>query len=307
MSTETSYLTPPLVKAIYAYVDVVRVWVHVPLTDTDESYLREHCGSVHVWNKPMKYQPRWCKRIQLNQPSTTALSYLNMVTRGNHLINYVELALDLIADDAPGADALHQYLDMHLVQPWHGKQRPWSHVTSSYNSSKRWVRNNNVIYSSRPSKVTGEVHCCHLERRIATASAVRAAGITNLASLIGFDQAAFWEKRLQLRAIDLSKLGRAARKTKRRTPWTKTWTTPSGRTMTIDLDAMLGRQIARAAQRPGPDGNPVREIGCAQEIMDYCKDRWGLDIRRAVIKLDATPLLARTRVIVICTNPHLPS
>ena len=292
MSTGTAYLIPPPVKAIYAYVDVVRVWVHVPLTDADESYLREHCGSVHVWNKPMKYQPRWCKRIQLNQPSTTALSYLNMVTRGNHLINYVELALDLIADDAPGADALHQYLDMHLVQPWHGKQRPWSHVTSSYNSGKRWVRNTFATYSTRPPKSTSDMYCCHLEWRISKARTMRDVGITSLASLIGFDHRSFWEWRLQLRAIAYGKLGRAVQKTKRRKPRIQSSRAGKHTVMAIDQDEMLGRQIARAAQRRGPNaGNPVRDIGCVQEIMDYCKDRWGLGIGRAIIKLDATPFL----------------
>ena len=294
MSTDTPYLTPPPVHAVCTYIDVVRVWVRRPLKRAERRYLRKHFRPVYIKTKPMVYQRRWCQLIILGQPSVAALRYLHTVTGGVHLINYVELASDHITKDRRAADALHEYLDMHLYQPWHGKQRPWSHAKTSYHSGKRWVRNTFVIYSSRPSKVTGEP-CCKLERRISTASAVRAVGITNLASLIGFDQAAFWNKALQLRAIDFSKLGRVRRGTPRRTPWIKTSTTPSGRTMTIDQDAMLGRQIARAAQRPGPDGNPVREIGCAQEIMDYCKDRWGLDIRRAVIKLDATPLLAPTR------------
>ena len=286
MSSDHAEMTPPPVKAVCAYIDAVTVWVRVPLTDASESYLREHCGSVHVWNKPMKCQPRWRQRIQLSQPSTAALSYLNMVTRGNHLINYVERAVDLIAEDASGAEALHEYLENHLVQGWHGKQRPWSCGTTSYNSGKRWVRNTFVIYSNQPSKVTGEP-CCHLECRTATAKAVSDAGITNLASLIGYDHRSFWKKRLRLRAIDYGKLGRVRRGTPRRTPWIRT--TRGGRS--TDMDEMLGRQIARAAQRPGPDGNPVRDIGCAQEIIDYCKDRWALDIRRAIIKLDATPLL----------------
>jgi len=293
--SESTNLTSPLVEATYAYIDVVRVWVRRPLTRAERQYLRKHFRPVYIKTQPMRYQPQWCQLIILGQPSVAALRYLHTVTGGVHLINYVELALDHITKDRRAADALHEYLDMHLVQPWHGKQRPWSFLTTSYNSGKRWVRNTNVIYSDRPSKVTGEVHCCHLERRIARASAVRAAGITDLASLIGFDHRAFWEKRLQLRAIDLGKLGRAVRKTKRRTPWIKRTSIGRHTTMTIDLYEMLGRYIARAAQRPGPNGNPVRDIGCVQEIMDYCKDRWGLNIRRAVIKLDATPLLAPTR------------
>jgi len=292
VSTDYADMTPPPVQAIYAYIDAVWLWVHRPLTKAEYQYLRGNCGPLHIETKPMPYRPCWRQWIQLRQPSDAALRFLNTITGEDHLINYVELAVDLIADDARGAEALHDYLNLHQVQRWHGKQRPWSCGTTSYNSGKRWVRNTFVTYSSRPSKATGEIHCCHPEWRLARASAVRAAGITSLASLIGFDHRAFWERRLQLRAVDYGKLGRTARKTKRRTPWTTTWTTPRGGTMTIDQDEMLGRQIARAAQRRGPNaGNPVRDIGCVQEIMDYCKGRWGLGIGRAIIKLDATPFL----------------
>ncbi len=275
-----------------AYIDAVWLWVHRPLTKVEYRYLRADCGSLHVETKPMLYCPRWRQWIQLRQPSDAALRYLNTISQGDHLINYVEFALDFIVGDAFGAEQLHEFFDTHMIQRWRGKQRPWSCGTTSYNSGKRWVRNTFATYSTRPPKSTSDMYCCHLEWRISKARTMRDIGITSLASLIGFDHRSFWEWRLQLRAIDYGKLGRAVQKTKRRKPRIRSQRAGRHPAMTIDQDEMLGRQIARAAQRRGPNaGNPVRDIGCVQEIMDYCKDRWGLGIGRAIIKLDATPFL----------------
>ena len=125
MSTDTSYLTPPPVLAVCTYIDVVRVWVRRPLKRAERRYLRKQFRPVYIKTKPMVYQPWWCQQIIFGQPSIAALRYLDAVTGGDHLINYVELASEYVTEDRRAADALHEYLNMHLYQPWHGKQRPW--------------------------------------------------------------------------------------------------------------------------------------------------------------------------------------
>jgi hypothetical protein len=59
--------------------------------------------------------------------------------------------------------------------------------------------------------VTGELWCLHLEWRLRSLKAVRAAGIESGEDLIGFNHREFWQKRLLLFDVDRQRLGRLIR------------------------------------------------------------------------------------------------
>jgi hypothetical protein len=65
-----------------------------------------------------------------------------------------------------------------------------------------------VDYHDLPSKVTGEVHCLHIEWRMSGARSLARAGIASVADLLALDHRQFWRQRLHLYDIDRNKLGR---------------------------------------------------------------------------------------------------
>jgi len=266
-----------LVKGRYAYVDMLQVWLARPLTPAEQSGLRRQCGSLHVSDEAMSYQPKWQQRLQIRQPTAKAFRQLQRFTSGEYLINKVELALDLTTTTALDSRRLQEFFETHWVQPWRRGQKLGKVGSTAYSGRHRWKRNAHVIYSDRVSKITGEANTCHLEWRISTKSAVSSAGINNFYDVLTFDHRQFWTKQLRLRAIDASKLGRTRLRTRRRKAWLKAGV--NGRE--FDFDAKVGNIVARAAQREGPDGQPDRPLWCVQAI----KDRSNFDISRAVAKL----------------------
>src|SRR5262249_27110999 len=72
------------------------------------------------------------------------------------------------------------------------------------------------------SRVTGELHCLHIEWRAKGVRPTRAVGINSPRDLLGFAYRGFWQKRLLLYDVDRQKLGRMLRNRwagrRRRTP-----------------------------------------------------------------------------------------
>jgi hypothetical protein len=97
------------------------------------------------------------------------------------------------------------------------------------------ARNRLVIYAEDHSRVTGELNCIHIEWRVRSPRAIRAAGINSGKDLPEFDHRAFWQKRLLLYTVDWRHLGLLIRNrrmgTKRR----------SSRTYRTDAHLMDGR------------------------------------------------------------------
>ena len=60
---------------------------------------------------------------------------------------------------------------------------------------KRGAPNLIAMYADKCSKVTGEVHCVHLDWRISRSYAIRRAGISNVRDLVHFDHRKFWSER----------------------------------------------------------------------------------------------------------------
>jgi hypothetical protein len=124
----------------------------------------------------------------------------------------VDVALDLITNDLYEAWILKEYLDVHQVKKYRGKQSINRVKETSYSSATPSVNTNLVKYATRPSKVNGKP-CCHIEWRTISAAANRAAKFASLADLAELDYYLFWKRRIVLRSAspDPEKVGRIAR------------------------------------------------------------------------------------------------
>lgn len=145
-------------------------------------------------------------------------------------LNGVEVSLDWTFDDPYQLDQADWFVRSHWIKRWHGKQRVKAKHDTHY-WARKGSRNVPVVYSDRPSRLTGEECCLHLDWRISGKEALQRVGIGSAQDLISFDFHQFWRTRLLLYAVDLRKLGRAynnrlvLKKENRRQPWLKTSST----------------------------------------------------------------------------------
>jgi hypothetical protein len=214
--------TPIEPAAIYAYFDKIQFWLLNPFDSKTLTWLRKQCGQggLHVDNKPAKFGARYRQRIELRQPSKEALSWL--AERDDALINRVEIAVDYVFKSWAERDDFWLFLHRHSARRWHGKNQEIRLIKSDSDAGDdvlggtrydagRWAPNGTVFYPEHHSRITGELHCLHLEWRLNRLKSVCAAGINSGGDLPAFNHRDFWKKRLLLYTVDPERLGRLNR------------------------------------------------------------------------------------------------
>jgi hypothetical protein len=187
--------------------------------------LRAACGSIYVDRRlGAHFGGRYIQRLELKQPSPTALQWL--AGHPEALINRMEIAVDYIFADINQKDDAFYFLHQHLLRRWHGKKQKVKLVRRQKRGSEvvdemamgqtrydagRGARNGIVFYGTKPSRITGELDCLHLEWRINGKDAVQAVGIKTGDDLLKFDHYEFWKKRLLFYRVDEARLGRLYR------------------------------------------------------------------------------------------------
>jgi hypothetical protein len=164
------------------------------------------------------------------------------------LLSRVDVALDFVAASFVEAEDLNTYLRNHLIQRWHGgKLLRVVKDTVYYGAAKS--ANNIALYADKPSRIDKSGYCVHLEWRINSARAVRAAGFHDVDDLLEFNFREFWRRRLSLRDIprnqkELEDLGKSVRgQPKRRGPWLE----PIGRRLVSNRFLRIGYTLLRAS------------------------------------------------------------
>lgn len=204
--------------ARYAYVDKIQFWAIDPLNQYTLDLLEAECGKggLHVSDERARFDYRYCQRVQLNQPTENALPLL--AQRSDVHINGVEIALDLIFKNWFEMERAIDFLHRHLVRRWHGSRqeirvyRDRQHAADDDTGQCRYdagrsAPNRIVVYPENFTRVTGELHCLHIEWRAKGVRATRAAGISTPEDLLKFSHREFWQERLRLRDVDRRKLG----------------------------------------------------------------------------------------------------
>jgi hypothetical protein len=261
-----------------AYFDKIQFWVCKPLDPNTLVLLERSCGpgGMHIDNRPARFNNghrQYRQRIELRQPSDQALRRL--ARHSDVLINRVEITLDLTFKYWGDAEKARVFFHQHLVRRCHGKNqkiRVFQSAPSDDNpraGETRYdaggqARNRLVLYAEDHSRVTGELNCIHIEWRVRSPRAIRAAGINSVKNLLDFDHRAFWQKRLLLCKVDWRHLGLLIRNrrmgTKRR----------SSRTYRTDAHLMDGR----AGEVYARSYDTVQEL--IDELKSLCRIRLAL-------------------------------
>jgi hypothetical protein len=221
------------------------------LTKEEIAWLRTQAGGpkMRVWNGPARFDPRYVQRITLFQPTNEALQ--SLVTRDPHM-TYVEISLDWIFSSRSDKDDAVEFLWKHLVKKNHRDQQVRfvgkDDKITRY-SGPRSAPNVIVVYADKPSKVTGQDHCVHIDWRINSGAALRRAGIHSLRDLLDLNYRQFWRKRLKICSLNLRALGRMHlnrnNSVKRRGPWVQYFC--NGR-FVYDVHLRIGSIIVRVNQ-----------------------------------------------------------
>jgi hypothetical protein len=266
---------------IESYKDCVKLWLQDPLTYEQLDDLKQECGYVEwrTWPKRWDRDRRYRQWLQLCQPSDEALRF---IAAREHLLNYAEVALDLMFDDADDRDHAHWFINHHHVKKWHRDQEI-KFVNGTRYTGKRSVPNKLVSYADRPSRTTGELFCLHIEWRINGVRALRGAGIDSANDLLTLSHREFWEDRLLLKAVNLPKLGRlynrhVSGKGPKRGPWVQHY----DNVFTYDYDRRTGGTLLQLLTVNEPewvnaDGQPPATEASTQRVIDHYRTRFNVN------------------------------
>jgi hypothetical protein len=256
---------PPAPASTHGYFDKIAVWMPRRLAPAAIKQLKANAAHVWVGKRRARFNPRLVQRVELKQPSESALRAL--AAHPGVYINRVEVALDLIFKNARERDRAYEFVDKHLVRRWHGsKQQIRVHpgeAGTRYDAA-RSAANAIVVYREKHSRISGEVDCLHLEWRASKRRAVQALGISSPRDLLRFDHRRFWEQRLLLFTVEPERIGAFLRHRKR-----------SGRPDKLRSDRKRGDVV-------------LNSVGSVQELLDRYRET---GIRRVLRKIEVSPLL----------------
>jgi hypothetical protein len=283
-------LSCPIPDAVHPSVDLVRMWTRRRPSAYDlDGFNRRfvHIDRPH----PQARFPIWL--INFAQPDADALAAIDR--RHHWALCYTEFALDWIYRDAERRLAATAFFDRHFVHPRHRDAVRLVGDTTRYTRNRftpggRLTRTNVVAYPDQCSNVTGEP-CLHIERRIASASALRSAGIQRAADLLRFDHRAFWQQHLLFYDLDSARFGRALinwrRGWRRRNPWIRRF----GDGRRYDVYTLVGGLCFLAS-------------GSIQMLLHHCAEHTTLNARDYLIQMPTPDCLlpADTLPMIECTH-----
>jgi hypothetical protein len=253
-----------------------------PLPQTKLDRLATYCSSIDARQQAKRWDPSHQVRLQMRRPRREALQWL--ATLDGMVMNHADLDWTFTTEEE--RDAAHEFVINHHIKRWHGDQQVTFHKGTRYTARRR-VPNKLVSCADRPSRITGEVHCVHVEWRLSGARALRRAGIATVSELLDLDHHLFWKERLLMRTVNLQALGRQYNehvlgKGRRRGPWIEFF--GPNKSIAYNFDARTGYVLMRTS---GSKEEGTK--GTIQAVVD--EHRKQFDINRCLEALEVEELL----------------
>lgn len=196
----------------YAYLDVIWGVLRTPLTQIQEQAIRSAYRAEYGTGEQRRcslegpFRSYHGARYRLHQPPAEVLRLLGQ--RNDLRLTYAEVALDLIFPDQQQREEAYALLDWAAVKKHHRRTHHITHCKRTrYSCHHRRTAHQQVMYDSRECRLTGELHCQHIEQRIRHERALLRHGLGTIPDLLTLDYRQFWQRYLLLYAIDIRKLG----------------------------------------------------------------------------------------------------
>ena len=163
----------------------MQVWLKQPLSPKEWGWANGQVGTP-ILGYPFNIQQGGRQRLILTQPTEACLRFF--AERDDVQVNRVELALDIIT---PFASELKRAAKVGFMQRRHttrDARRPRK-MTIFPNDNFRTADLGHPglsfqAYDDKPSKVTGEIDCFHLEAKVNGVRALRQLGVNSLSDLL---------------------------------------------------------------------------------------------------------------------------
>lgn len=194
-----------LLLGAVSYVDTVRIWLPRFLRREELSRLFKASPHSIYRPHPLKWQPYFKCCLILQYPFLQFLEREDWAQEAK-CVTRLDIALDLLTENQESACKVQQFLNVHQIKRWRGKQRQGQYGDTTYSSASPNVTTQLTRYADKPSKVS-ESPCCHVEWRINTREGVRSAGVNTLRDIHVINHSAFWRRRLQLAQVNMDALG----------------------------------------------------------------------------------------------------
>lgn len=200
---------------VIGFFDLVRFRLTRPLGSRQLDILGKNARSVHQHlGQPIRGSDK-IYRLEIVAPNKEALRMIAM--RRDAIVNYAEVALDLMVEDEVRLERLFDFIICHLARRWRGRSRirrfadgesTDGTATHAIYFGRKSLGTTLVAYSDRESKRRKGEMCAHIEIRLHGTQTLRRHGLDNPSSLLAFDQRVFWTRNLSLFRIDFERLGR---------------------------------------------------------------------------------------------------
>jgi hypothetical protein len=218
------------------------------LSQHDFEWLNRRCRLSVEWLPWRREHQLW-----LYYPiSPEVLGFMVELTRRNPEVRHrqTQVALDLCFNSEEELERSRRIFDTYNVTPW-CRVVPHRHRGTIYSKAKR-SSNNRATYSDKPSRVTGEAHCLHIEARLKGSRALERHGVW-VESIMSLDHHAFWKKHLRMSKVeDVQQIGRMvdnqAKEKSRRKPSIYRSVLSSGREFVYDRDSAVCRLFVRSGR-----------------------------------------------------------
>jgi hypothetical protein len=183
-----------------AYVDTVELFFRGYLPRGIRERLRQIHGR-EPRTTPVKLHGF---RLTVQKPSIAVLMELDRWQgRYNATVCRFDVAVDLLPEEPGQLERLNHLLRSHLILKWRTKgpmldyddRTYWVEQKSRKRSSKRHSNRDLLLYSDRPSKISGEP-CAHLELRFHRTQACKREGVQRATDLVRLDPSKLFGKHI---------------------------------------------------------------------------------------------------------------
>jgi hypothetical protein len=171
---------------VTAYLDTVEVWLPCLRIEVYREIARlgrvEECRNRH--GQLVGF------RVIRNRPSKATLQQLDWLARKHRgVLHRVDLAFDMAA--RPG---LREQIVSRAMLKWSRKGQMHDDERTVYWSYGKRSRRNLVLYDDKPSRITGELDCIHVELRFIGADIIRRQGLHKVRELFDLNPRQMFEK-----------------------------------------------------------------------------------------------------------------